>query len=126
MVSPVTGRIHCSFNQAGAETGRLSSSHPNLQNIPIRTELGRKMRKAFIPSDKNSLILSADYSQIELRIMAHISGDQGLLDAFNNHEDIHSSTAAKVFGVNQKDITRDMRRKAKEVNFGIMYIIILR
>lgn len=116
-----TGKVHTSFNQTVAATGRLSSSDPNLQNIPIRTELGRKMRKAFIPSDNNSLILSADYSQIELRIMAHISGDQGLVDAFNNHEDIHSSTAAKVFGVNQKDITRDMRRKAKEVNFGIMY-----
>ena len=121
LIHPLTGKVHTSFNQTVAATGRLSSSDPNLQNIPIRTELGRKMRKAFIPSDKNSLILSADYSQIELRIMAHISGDQGLLDAFNNHEDIHSSTAAKVFGVNQKDITRDMRRKAKEVNFGIMY-----
>lgn len=121
LIHPTTGKVHTSFNQTVAATGRLSSSDPNLQNIPIRTELGRKMRKAFIPSDKNSLILSADYSQIELRIMAHISGDQGLLEAFNNHEDIHSSTAAKVFGVSQKDITRDMRRKAKEVNFGIMY-----
>lgn len=121
LIHPLTEKVHTSFNQTVAATGRLSSSDPNLQNIPIRTELGRKMRKAFIPSNKNSLILSADYSQIELRIMAHISGDQGLLDAFNNHEDIHSSTAAKVFGVNQKDITRDMRRKAKEVNFGIMY-----
>ncbi len=120
-INPITGKLHTSFNQTVAATGRLASSDPNLQNIPIRTEIGRKMRKAFIPSDKNSLILSADYSQIELRIMAHISGDQGLLDAFINHEDIHASTAAKVFGVGQKDITRDMRRKAKEVNFGIMY-----
>lgn len=120
-INPHTGKLHTSFNQTVAATGRLASSDPNLQNIPIRTELGRKMRQAFIPSDKNSLILSADYSQIELRIMAHISGDKGLLEAFNNHEDIHSSTAAKVFGVSQKDITRDMRRKAKEVNFGIMY-----
>ncbi len=121
LIHPLTGKLHTSFNQTVAATGRLSSSDPNLQNIPIRTELGRKMRKAFIPSDKKSLILSADYSQIELRIMAHVSGDAGLIDAFNNHEDIHSSTAAKVFGVDQKDITRDMRRKAKEVNFGIMY-----
>ncbi len=121
LIHPRTGKLHTSYNQTVAATGRLSSSDPNLQNIPIRTELGRKMRKAFIPSSKQHLILSADYSQIELRIMAHICGDQGLLDAFNNHEDIHSSTAAKVFGVNQKDITRDMRRKAKEVNFGIMY-----
>ncbi len=121
LINPHTGKVHTSFNQTVAATGRLSSSDPGLQNIPIRTELGRKMRKAFIPSDKNSLILSADYSQIELRIMAHISGDKGLLEAFNNHEDIHSSTAAKVFGVPQKDVTRDMRRKAKEVNFGIMY-----
>ncbi|MCK9408176.1 MAG: DNA polymerase I [Bacteroidetes bacterium] len=121
LINPRTGKLHTSFNQTVAATGRLSSSDPNLQNIPIRTELGRKMRKAFIPSARNSVILSADYSQIELRIMAHISGDPGLLDAFKNREDIHASTAAKVFGVNQKDITRDMRRKAKEVNFGIMY-----
>ncbi|MFA6456551.1 MAG: DNA polymerase I [Bacteroidota bacterium] len=121
LINPHTGKVHTSFNQTVAATGRLSSSDPGLQNIPIRTELGRKMRKAFIPSDKQSLILSADYSQIELRIMAHISGDQGLLEAFHNHEDIHASTAAKVFGISQKDVTREMRRKAKEVNFGIMY-----
>lgn len=121
LINPRTGKVHTSFNQTVAATGRLSSSDPGLQNIPIRTELGRKMRKAFITSDKNSLILSADYSQIELRIMAHISGDQGLLEAFNNHEDIHASTAAKVFGIHPKEVTRDMRRKAKEVNFGIMY-----
>ncbi|MFA6470015.1 MAG: DNA polymerase I, partial [Bacteroidota bacterium] len=121
LINPRTGKVHTSFNQTVAATGRLSSSDPGLQNIPIRTELGRKMRRAFIPSDRQSLILSADYSQIELRIMAQISGDQGLLEAFLNHEDIHSSTAAKVFGVDQKDVTREMRRKAKEVNFGIMY-----
>ncbi|MBI2428416.1 MAG: DNA polymerase I [Ignavibacteriales bacterium] len=120
-INPRTGKLHTSFNQTVAATGRLASSDPNLQNIPIRTDMGRKIRKAFIPSDKDSLILSADYSQIELRIMAHVCGDKGLLEAFNNHEDIHASTAAKVFGVNQKDVTRDMRRKAKEVNFGIMY-----
>jgi DNA polymerase-1 len=121
LINPITGKLHTSFNQTVAATGRLSSSDPNLQNIPIRTELGRKMRKAFIPTEKTSSILSADYSQIELRIMAHISGDEGLLDAFIKKEDIHSSTAAKVFGVPQKDVSRDMRRKAKEVNFGIMY-----
>ncbi len=120
-INPRTGKLHTSFNQAVAATGRLASSDPNLQNIPIRTEMGQRIRKAFIPSDKDSLILSADYSQIELRIMAHVCGDKGLLDAFNNHEDIHATTAAKVFGVNQKDVSRDMRRKAKEVNFGIMY-----
>ncbi len=121
LINPSTGKLHTSFNQTVAATGRLSSSDPNLQNIPIRTELGRKMRKAFIPTEKSSSILSADYSQIELRIMAHISGDEGLLEAFIKKEDIHSSTAAKVFGVDQKDVSRDMRRKAKEVNFGIMY-----
>ncbi|MFZ4620014.1 MAG: DNA polymerase I [Bacteroidota bacterium] len=121
LINPNTGKLHTSFNQTVAATGRLSSSDPNLQNIPIRTELGRKMRKAFIPADKSSSILSADYSQIELRIMAHISGDEGLLDAFIKKEDIHASTAAKVFGVEQKEVSRDMRRKAKEVNFGIMY-----
>lgn len=121
LINPYTGKLHTSFNQTVAATGRLSSSDPNLQNIPIRTELGRKMRKAFIPTEKGSSILSADYSQIELRIMAHISGDAGMLEAFVKKEDIHASTAAKVFGVDQKDVSRDMRRKAKEVNFGIMY-----
>lgn len=120
-INPRTGKLHTSFNQTVAATGRLASSDPNLQNIPIRTDIGRKIRQAFIPSDKDSLILSADYSQIELRIMAHVCGDKGLLEAFNNHEDIHASTAAKVFGVSPKDVTREMRRKAKEVNFGIMY-----
>lgn len=121
LIHPRTGKLHTSFNQTVAATGRLSSSDPNLQNIPIRTELGRKMRKAFIPSSPGASILSADYSQIELRIMAHISGDPGMTEAFKNREDIHASTAAKVFGVAQQNVTRDMRRKAKEVNFGIMY-----
>jgi len=116
-----TGRIHTTFNQTIASTGRLSSINPNLQNIPIRTELGREIRKAFIPRDKNHLILSADYSQIELRIMAHLSKDNGMVKAFNNGEDIHRSTAALVFGVKGEDVTSDMRRKAKEVNFGILY-----
>ncbi len=121
LIHPKTGKVHTSYNQTVAATGRLSSSDPNLQNIPIRTALGRKIRQAFIPSNAKSVIVSADYSQIELRIMAHVSADKGLLDAFKNNEDIHATTAAKVFGVDQKDITRDMRRKAKEVNFGIMY-----
>ncbi|MCP5064255.1 MAG: DNA polymerase I, partial [Ignavibacteriae bacterium] len=116
-----TGRIHTTFNQTIASTGRLSSIKPNLQNIPIRTELGREIRKAFIPTDKNHLILSADYSQIELRIMAHMSKDEGMTAAFNNGEDIHRSTAALVFGVKPEDVDADMRRKAKEVNFGILY-----
>jgi DNA polymerase-1 len=116
-----TGRVHTSFNQTIAATGRLSSSDPNLQNIPIRTEIGRSIREAFIPGRKGNLIMSADYSQIELRVMAHISGDEGLAEAFRNNEDVHATTAAKVFGVPAKDVSRDMRRKAKEVNFGIMY-----
>ncbi len=121
LISPRTGRIHASFNQTVAATGRLSGSDPNLQNIPIRTKLGRAIRKAFIAESGDTVLLSADYSQIELRVMAHISGDEGLVAAFKNNEDIHSSTAAKVFGVPTSELTRDMRRKAKEVNFGIMY-----
>ena len=121
LINPDTGRLHTSFNQTVAATGRLSSSDPNLQNIPIRTEIGRAIRKAFIPGAPDLVLVSADYSQIELRIMAHISGDVGLRTAFLNNEDIHASTAAKVFGVASGDVTRDMRRKAKEVNFGIMY-----
>lgn len=121
LIDPKTNRIHTSFNQTVASTGRLSSNDPNLQNIPIRTERGREIRKAFIPRDKDHLILSADYSQIELRIMAHISGDEGLMKAFKQKEDIHRSTAALVFMVKPEDVTSDMRRKAKEVNFGILY-----
>jgi len=120
LIHPRTGRVHTSFNQTIAVTGRLSSSDPNLQNIPIRTEIGRSIRKAFI-TDDGWLIMSADYSQIELRIMAHVSGDEGLRDAFLNGEDIHATTAAKVFGVKPHEVTKEMRRKAKEVNFGIMY-----
>jgi DNA polymerase-1 len=121
LVHPATGRVHTSFNQTVAATGRLSSSDPNLQNIPIRTEIGRAIRKAFVPGAKGAVLMSADYSQIELRIMAHVSGDEGLVTAFRNNEDIHATTAAKVFGVEQRSVSRDMRRKAKEVNFGIMY-----
>lgn len=121
MVSSITGRLHTSFNQAVAATGRLSSNNPNLQNIPIRTERGREVRKAFIPRDKNHLILAADYSQIELRLIAELSGDEFMMEAFINGEDIHAATAAKVFGVALEDVTREMRGNAKTVNFGIIY-----
>lgn len=121
LINPKTNRLHTSFNQTIAATGRLSSSDPNLQNIPIRTEIGRSIRRAFIAGSPEMVILSADYSQIELRIMAHISGDEGLREAFLNKEDIHATTAAKVFGVQLDEVTKEMRRKAKEVNFGIMY-----
>jgi DNA polymerase-1 len=104
-----------------AVTGRLSSDNPNLQNIPIRTERGREVRKAFIASDKNCVLLSSDYSQIELRIIAELSGDEGMLQAFSSGLDIHSATAAKVYGVDVKAVTSDMRRNAKMVNFGIIY-----
>jgi DNA polymerase-1 len=120
IINSATGRIHTSFNQTIVSTGRLSSSNPNLQNIPIRKEIGREIRKAFIPS-KGYKILSADYSQIELRVMAEITRDINLVNAFVEGADIHTSTAAKVFSVDPKDVTSDMRRKAKEINFGIMY-----
>jgi len=121
LINPQTGRIHTTFNQSLVSTGRLSSIDPNLQNIPIRTELGKEIRKAFVPRDKNHTILSADYSQIELRIMASICNDETLVAAFKNNEDIHKRTAALVFKVNPNDVTEDMRRKAKEVNFGLLY-----
>ena len=121
LVHPVTGRIHSSFNQTIAATGRLSSTNPNFQNIPIRTELGRDIRKAFTPQKAGWRILSADYSQIELRLMAHYSGDETLVTAFRNGEDIHSATAAKVFGTDLFGVTDEQRRQAKVVNFGIMY-----
>jgi len=121
LINPKTGRIHTSFNQTVASTGRLSSLDPNLQNIPIRTDMGKEIRKAFVPRDKDHLLLSADYSQIELRIMASICGDEGMSEAFKKGEDIHRSTAALVFMVSPEDVTDDMRRKAKEVNFGILY-----
>ena len=121
LINPKTGRVHTTYNQTVASTGRLSSNDPNLQNIPIRTELGKEIRKAFVPGDKERLILSADYSQIELRIMASISGDPALKEAFEKGEDIHRSTAALVFQVPPEEVTPEMRRKAKEVNFGILY-----
>ncbi len=121
LADPETNRIHTTFNQTIASTGRLSSIDPNLQNIPIRSEMGKEIRKAFVPTDENYVILSADYSQIELRILAHLSKDESLIEAFRNGEDIHRSTAAKVFMVSPEEVTDDMRRKAKEVNFGILY-----
>ena len=121
MVKQATGKVHTSFNQAVAATGRLSSQNPNLQNIPIRTDLGREIRKSFISNQEDSVLLSADYSQIELRIIAHISKDQGMIDAFNSGIDIHTATASKVYGIPVEEVDTDMRRKAKTVNFGIIY-----
>jgi DNA polymerase-1 len=121
LINPATGKIHTSFNQTVTATGRLSSSGPNLQNIPIKTDEGRRIRKAFIPSGKGNVLLSADYSQIELRVLAHFSGDKQLIKAFNDGLDIHSFTASLVFGVKEKEITKDMRNMAKTVNFGIVY-----
>lgn len=121
LVNPRTGRVHTSYNQAVAATGRLSSNNPNLQNIPIKTDRGREVRKAFIPRDENHILLSADYSQIELRIIAEISKEQNMLDAFLNGIDIHTATAAKVYGIEVADVTSTQRRNAKAVNFGIIY-----
>jgi DNA polymerase-1 len=121
MVNPKTGRVHTSYNQAVAATGRLSSVNPNLQNIPIRTERGREVRKAFIPRDSGHTIVSADYSQIELRIIAEISKDANMMQAFINNLDIHTATAANVYGIGLDEVTSDQRRNAKAVNFGIIY-----
>ena len=120
-VSPLTGKIHTTFNQALTATGRLSSSKPNLQNIPIRTERGKEIRKAFVPSRPDGVIVSADYSQIELRIMAHLSCDTHLIEAFRKGQDVHAITAAKIFGISPEEVTSDQRRIAKTANFGIMY-----
>jgi DNA polymerase-1 len=120
LVDKKTGRIHTSYNQAVASTGRLSSNNPNLQNIPVRDERGREIRKAFVPGDGN-LFLSADYSQIELRLMAHLSGDSNMIGDFLSGNDIHAATASKIFGVEIKDVTREMRSRAKTANFGIIY-----
>lgn len=120
MVDPVSGRVHTSYHQAVTSTGRLSSSDPNLQNIPIRSEVGRKIRKAFI-APPGQRIMAADYSQIELRIMAHLSQDPGLLSAFANHEDVHRATAAEVFAVPKEQVTTEQRRRAKAINFGLIY-----
>lgn len=120
-VSPVDGRVHTTFNQTLTSTGRLSSSNPNLQNIPVRSDQGREIRKAFVAGSPDRVMMSADYSQIELRIMAHLSGDGHLLSAFGSGQDVHSATAAKIFGCRLEDVTPDQRRVAKTVNFGIMY-----
>ncbi|WP_258871308.1 DNA polymerase I, partial [Halobacillus trueperi] len=116
-----TGKIHTRFNQALTQTGRLSSTDPNLQNIPIRLEEGRKIRQAFIPSQKEWVMFASDYSQIELRVLAHIAQDEKLMQAFKEGEDIHTQTASEVFGVSRSDVTSEMRRQAKAVNFGIVY-----
>ena len=121
LVNRSTGRIHTSFNQAVTATGRLSSTNPNLQNIPVRDELGRRIREAFVPADADHVLLSADYSQVELRLMAHLSGDESLIDAFAQGEDIHSSTAAKLFHKSIGEVTSEERRRAKTANFGIIY-----
>ena len=121
LVNPNTQRIHTSFNQAVAATGRLSSNNPNLQNIPIRTERGREVRKAFIPRDDNHILLAADYSQVELRLIAEMSKDPVMVEAFKHGLDIHTATASKVFNVPLKDVTKEMRSNAKTVNFGIIY-----
>lgn len=121
LVNPNTNRVHTNFAQAVAATGRLSSTNPNLQNIPIRTDKGREIRKAFIPRDENHILVAADYSQIELRIVASMSGDEAMSEAFVNGLDIHTATAAKVFGVELEDVTKEQRYKAKSVNFGLIY-----
>lgn len=121
LVNPVSGRIHTSFNQAVTATGRLSSTNPNLQNIPVRDDMGRRIREAFVPSDEDHLLLSADYSQVELRLMAHLSGDPSLIEAFEQGEDIHSATAAKLFHKPISEVSSEQRRRAKTANFGIIY-----
>jgi DNA polymerase-1 len=120
LVDPTTGRVHTSYHQAAVATGRLSSSDPNLQNIPIRTAEGRRIREAFVPK-AGAILLSADYSQIELRIMAHLSGDESLLAAFSEGRDIHLATAAEVFDLKLDQVTKDQRRSAKAINFGLIY-----
>jgi DNA polymerase-1 len=121
MINRKTRRVHTTYGQAVAVTGRLASNNPNLQNIPIRTDRGKEIRKAFIPRDKKHILLSADYSQIELRIVAAISGDKNMCESFRLNKDIHNATAAKVYNVDEKDVTKEMRYKAKSVNFGIIY-----
>jgi DNA polymerase-1 len=121
LINPRDQRIHTSYNQAVAATGRLSSNNPNLQNIPIRTKKGREIRKAFIPRNDDYVLLAADYSQVELRIIAHLSGDKNMIEAFNQDQDIHTATAARVYGVDIEEVSKDMRRNAKMVNFGLIY-----
>jgi DNA polymerase-1 len=121
LINPKTSRVHTTYGQTIAVTGRLSSINPNLQNIPIRTEQGREIRKAFIPRDDKHILMSADYSQIELRVVAAMSGDEAMCEAFRKHKDIHTATAAKVYGIEESEVTKEQRYKAKSVNFGIIY-----
>jgi len=121
LINKKTGRVHTTYGQAAVVTGRLNSNNPNPQNIPIKTERGREIRKAFVPRDENHVLLSADYSQIELRIVAALSGDEVMCDVFRNNKDVHTATAAKVYNVEEEAVTKEMRRKAKSVNFGIIY-----
>ncbi|MBR7167277.1 MAG: DNA polymerase I, partial [Bacteroidales bacterium] len=121
LISPTTNRLHTTFNQTVTATGRLSSNNPNLQNIPIRTERGREMRKAFVPRNDEYVLMAADYSQIELRIIASLSGDKNMIEAFKSHYDIHAATAAKIYKLPMEEVTSDLRRNAKSVNFGIVY-----
>jgi DNA polymerase-1 len=121
LINPKTGRVHTTYAQAVAVTGRLSSNNPNLQNIPVRSDRGKEIRKAFIPRDSDHVLISADYSQIELRIVAAISGDPNMCEAFRLGKDIHTATAAKVYGIEEEAVTKEMRYKAKSVNFGIIY-----
>ena len=120
LILPIDGKVHTTYNQTTTSTGRLSSTNPNLQNIPIRDEKGKEIRRAFIP-DPGCLFLSVDYSQIELRIMAHLSKDKNMLEAFRQGQDIHAATAARIFGIPLPEVTREMRHKAKSANFGIIY-----
>ena len=121
LINSVDRKIHTTFNQTVASTGRLSSSNPNLQNIPIRRQSGKDVRKAFVPSNKEHILMCADYSQIELRLIAEFSQEDNMIDAFLNNEDIHAATASKVFQVNISEVTKEMRSNAKVVNFGIIY-----
>ena len=121
LVSRQNNRVYTHFNQMVTSTGRLSSSEPNLQNIPVRTETGRRIRELFVPGEGYAWLMSADYSQIELRVLAHMSGDESFIDAFLKNQDIHARTAAEVFGVTMEDVTPELRRRAKAVNFGIVY-----
>jgi len=121
LIDPGDGRVHTNYNQMGTTTGRISSNDPNLQNIPVRTLYGKQIRKAFIPGKGYDLLMASDYSQIELRILAHLSGDSNLIDSFNREEDIHNRTASEIFGIGYEDVSTDLRRKAKAINFGIIY-----
>src|SRR5439155_7364860 len=121
LINRKTGRVHTTYGQAVAVTGRLQSNNPNLQNIPVRTDRGKEVRKAFVPRDDKHVLLSADYSQIELRLVASMSADKNMCDGFKKGTDIHTTTAARVYNVSEKDVTKEMRYKAKSVNFGIIY-----